>query len=96
MSKPARKSKVLIFNGAAAAVSALLTVADSFEPFLPPDFYKAALAVVVAHFAYFRILDAAQIARLPDFGREAVIAFFVLSGFVIAYSARHKHGTPAA
>jgi peptidoglycan/LPS O-acetylase OafA/YrhL len=53
----------------------------------------AALAVVVAHFGYFRIFDDAQIARLPDFGREAVIAFFVLSGFVIAYSARRKHRT---
>ncbi len=53
----------------------------------------AALAVVVAHFGYFRIFDDAQIARIPDFGREAVIAFFVLSGFVIAYSAEHKNLT---
>jgi peptidoglycan/LPS O-acetylase OafA/YrhL len=53
----------------------------------------AALAVVVAHFSYFRIFDDAQIARIPDFGREAVIAFFVLSGFVIAYSAEHKNFT---
>jgi peptidoglycan/LPS O-acetylase OafA/YrhL len=53
----------------------------------------AALAVVVAHFGYFRILDDAQIAAMPDFGREAVIAFFVLSGFVIAYSAQHKNRT---
>jgi peptidoglycan/LPS O-acetylase OafA/YrhL len=51
----------------------------------------AALAVVAAHFGYFHILDDAQVAAIPDFGREAVIAFFVLSGFVIAYSARHKH-----
>jgi peptidoglycan/LPS O-acetylase OafA/YrhL len=47
----------------------------------------------VAHFSYFRILDDAQIAAMPDFGREAVIAFFVLSGFVIAYSAEHKNLT---
>lgn len=53
--KPARQSKVLLFNGAAAAVSALLTVADSFEPFLPPDFYKAALGVVVVVNAVLRI-----------------------------------------
>ena len=53
----------------------------------------AALAVVVAHFGYFKIFDDAQIARTPDFGREAVIAFFVLSGFVIAYSAEHKNLT---
>ena len=55
MSKPASKSKVLIFNGAAAAVSAPLTAADSFEPFLPPDFCKAALAVVVLVNAVLRI-----------------------------------------
>ena len=53
--KPARRSKVLLFNGLAAAVAALLTVADSFEPFLPPDFYKAALAVVVVVNAVLRI-----------------------------------------
>lgn len=53
----------------------------------------AALAVVAAHFGYFHIFDDAQVARLPDFGREAVIAFFVLSGFVIAYSAEHKNRT---
>ncbi|MBW8897124.1 MAG: acyltransferase [Massilia sp.] len=53
----------------------------------------AALAVVVAHFRYFRILDDAQIALVPDFGRVAVMAFFVLSGFVIAYSAEHKNLT---
>jgi len=55
----------------------------------------AAVAVVVAHFGYFRIFDAGQIAALPDFGREAVIAFFVLSGFVIAYSAETKNPTLA-
>jgi peptidoglycan/LPS O-acetylase OafA/YrhL len=56
----------------------------------------AALAVVVAHFGYFRIFDDFQIARIPDFGREAVITFFVLSGFVIAYSADHKNLTAAS
>jgi peptidoglycan/LPS O-acetylase OafA/YrhL len=55
----------------------------------------AAIAVVVSHFSYFRIFDARQIAALPDFGREAVIAFFVLSGFVIAYSAETKNRTLA-
>nr|WP_314544120.1 acyltransferase family protein [uncultured Massilia sp.] len=71
------------------------TLDRGFSLYLDAARGLAALAVVVAHFAYFRILDAAQIARLPDFGREAVIAFFVLSGFVIAYSARHKHRTAA-
>lgn len=64
-----------------------------FSLYLDAARIVAALAVVVAHFGYFRILDDAQIARMPDFGREAVIAFFVLSGFVIAYSAEHKNLT---
>jgi peptidoglycan/LPS O-acetylase OafA/YrhL len=55
----------------------------------------AACAVVTAHFGYFRLFDDAQIATLPDFGREAVIAFFVLSGFVIAYSAENRNRTLA-
>jgi peptidoglycan/LPS O-acetylase OafA/YrhL len=53
----------------------------------------AACAVVMAHFAYFRIFDDSQIARIADLGREAVIAFFVLSGFVIAYSAEQRNPT---
>ncbi|MGJ7918088.1 acyltransferase family protein [Massilia sp. LXY-6] len=53
----------------------------------------AACAVVMAHFSYFRIFDDAQIARIADLGREAVIAFFVLSGFVIAYSAEQRNRT---
>lgn len=53
----------------------------------------AALAVVVAHFRFFGIFDDAQCALIPDYGRVAVIAFFVLSGFVIAYSAAHKNRT---
>jgi len=53
----------------------------------------AACAVVIAHFGYFRIFDDSQIARIADLGREAVIAFFVLSGFVIAYSAEQRNPT---
>lgn len=56
----------------------------------------AALAVVLAHFGYFHIFDARQTALIPDFGREAVIAFFVLSGFVIAYSAETRNPTLAS
>jgi peptidoglycan/LPS O-acetylase OafA/YrhL len=47
----------------------------------------------MAHFGYFRIFDDSQIARIADLGREAVIAFFVLSGFVIAYSAEQRNPT---
>jgi peptidoglycan/LPS O-acetylase OafA/YrhL len=71
------------------------TLDPGFSLYLDLARALAALAVVAAHFGYFRILDSAQRAALPDFGREAVIAFFVLSGFVIAYSVRRKHGTLA-
>jgi peptidoglycan/LPS O-acetylase OafA/YrhL len=64
-----------------------------FSLYLDCARWCAALAVVVAHFSFFHIFDDAQIAAIPDFGREAVIAFFVLSGFVIAYSAEHKNVT---
>jgi peptidoglycan/LPS O-acetylase OafA/YrhL len=53
----------------------------------------AACAVVMAHFGYFHIFDDYQIAHVADLGREAVIAFFVLSGFVIAYSAEQRNPT---
>jgi peptidoglycan/LPS O-acetylase OafA/YrhL len=43
----------------------------------------AALAVVVVHFGYLHIFDDFQIAHIPDFGREAVITCFVLSGFAL-------------
>jgi len=65
----------------------------SFSLYLDLVRVLAALAVVIAHFGYFGILDAGQAAAMPDFGREAVIAFFVLSGFVIAYSAEHRNRT---
>jgi biotin transporter BioY len=55
MAKPAHCSRTLLFNAAAAAVSTLVTVADAFAPFLPPDFYKAALAVVLVVNAVLRV-----------------------------------------
>jgi len=66
-----------------------------FSLYLDAVRFCAAVAVVIAHFSYFNILNARQIAAMPDFGREAVIAFFVLSGFVIAYSAETKNHTLA-
>jgi len=72
------------------------TLDQPFSLYLDLVRIAAALAVVVAHFGYFRIFDARQVAQLPDFGREAVIAFFVLSGFVIAYSADTKNPTLAS
>lgn len=68
---------------------------------LPADFslyldavrFAAAALVVVAHLLMLRLIDARAAAFVPDLGREAVIVFFVLSGFVIKYSVEHKHAS---
>jgi peptidoglycan/LPS O-acetylase OafA/YrhL len=65
----------------------------NFSLYLDLVRFLAAVAVVACHFAYFDIFSARQIAAIPDYGREAVIAFFVLSGFVIAYSADTRNHT---
>lgn len=66
---------------------------------LPTDFslyldavrFAAAAMVVVAHLLMLRLIDDRAAAFVPDLGREAVIVFFVLSGFVIKYSVDQKH-----
>jgi peptidoglycan/LPS O-acetylase OafA/YrhL len=78
-----------------SAAASRATLEPAFSLYLDLVRGCAALAVVVSHFAYFDVFDDAQIARLPDFGREAVIAFFVLSGFVVSHSARHRNHTLA-
>jgi peptidoglycan/LPS O-acetylase OafA/YrhL len=77
----------------AASASPGASLDQSFSLYLDLVRIAAACAVVMAHFGHFRIFDDAQIARIADLGREAVIAFFVLSGFVIAYSAEHRNFT---
>lgn len=61
---------------------------------LPADFslyldavrFLAAVLVVLTHYVQHDLVSAAGAAALPIWGREAVMVFFVLSGFVIAYS----------
>jgi peptidoglycan/LPS O-acetylase OafA/YrhL len=80
----------------ASGTSRAATTAGLDKPFsLYLDLVRilAACAVVMAHFGYFRIFSDDQIAHVADLGREAVIAFFVLSGFVIAYSAEQRNPT---
>lgn len=68
---------------------------------LPADFslyldavrFAAAAMVVVAHLLMLRLIDGRAAAFVPDLGREAVIVFFVLSGFVIKYSVEEKHAS---
>ena len=51
--------------------------------------FAAAILVVIVHFCQNSVVhhDAAQ--YVPQLGREAVIVFFVLSGFAIAYTSRN-------
>ena len=68
---------------------------------LPTDFslyldaarFGAAAMVVVAHLLMLRLIDGRVAAFVPDLGREAVIVFFVLSGFVIKYSVDLKQAS---
>lgn len=55
--------------------------------------FVAAVLVVLSHVAKEQIFPAWLTPYVPDFGREAVILFFVLSGYVIAYTRAHKHQT---
>lgn len=48
--------------------------------------FCAAVLVVLAHFCQHGVVSAAATQFLPQLGREAVVIFFVLSGFVIAYT----------
>jgi peptidoglycan/LPS O-acetylase OafA/YrhL len=48
--------------------------------------FLAALFVVIAHFIQYGILNPSFSYYVPELGREAVMIFFVLSGFVIAYT----------
>ena len=54
--------------------------------------FAAAFWVVLAHFRLWDFAPPAVAAWLPDTGRDAVILFFVLSGFVIAHTAGRKDG----
>lgn len=57
--------------------------------------FSAALLVFLHHFSYERISGKA-FASLGRYGEDAVIVFFVLSGYVIAYVATEKEKTPRA
>ncbi len=54
--------------------------------------FLAALWVVLAHFQAWGFAPPELAAWLPESGRDAVVLFFVLSGFVIAHTAGRKDG----
>lgn len=61
----------------------------SFSLYLDVLRFLAAAAVVISHLRY-RFINPAISAAIPDLGRESVIIFFVLSGFVIACTVAQK------
>lgn len=58
-----------------------------FSLYLDVVRFLAALFVVVAHYGFFSVVGPQALPYVTDYGREAVITFFVLSGFVIAHTA---------
>ena len=63
-----------------------LSLDRPFSVYLDLVRFLAALAVVLMHVRQARLVDGPGADHLTMLGREAVMAFFVLSGFVIAYT----------
>ena len=61
-----------------------------FSVYLDLVRFLAALAVVLMHMRQFRLVSIPGSEHLTLLGREAVMAFFVLSGFVIAYTTHRR------
>jgi peptidoglycan/LPS O-acetylase OafA/YrhL len=75
---------------------ATLPIEKSFSVYLDLARFIAALLVVACHYLQHGVFGAPLTTILPDFGREAVMVFFVLSGFVIAYTTEQKNHTARA
>src|SRR5687767_2567168 len=61
-----------------------------FSVYLDLVRFLAAVLVVLLHFRQFGIASGEAALSIPTMGREAVVAFFVLSGFVIAHTTRAR------
>lgn len=65
----------------------------TFSLYLDSVRFAAAVLVVISHYMGFGIVDRVTAGYLPEFGREAVIVFFVLSGYVIGHTTTGKQHT---
>lgn len=63
---------------------------EGFSLYLDLVRFLASVLVVVSHLTNDGMVSSAASAFLPDLGRESVIIFFVLSGYVIAYTTNRK------
>jgi peptidoglycan/LPS O-acetylase OafA/YrhL len=64
-----------------------------FSLYLDVARFFAAILVLISHYVEFGVFGEAAATYVPDFGREAVIVFFVLSGYVIAYTTESKRSS---
>lgn len=71
-------------------------LAQPFSVYLDLTRFLAAVMVVLAHFEYFGAIPNGAWGLLPEMGREAVIVFFVLSGFVIASTVAERRPSARA
>jgi len=69
------------------------TLSQPFSLYLDLARFVAASLVVSAHYLQSRLATGDMSRFLPDMGREAVIIFFVMSGFVIAYTSQRKNAS---
>lgn len=65
-------------------------LSEAFSLYLDLTRFVAALLVVLAHYLQHNIVARELGFFLPNMGREAVVIFFVLSGFVIAYVTENR------
>jgi len=65
-------------------------IGQKFSLYLDLMRFLAAVFVVLAHYIQYGVLDETVVRFVPDIGREAVIIFFVLSGYVIAYTTQSR------
>jgi len=65
-------------------------LSEPFSLYLDLTRFIAALMVVLAHYLQYNIIQGGLTLFIPSMGREAVVVFFVLSGFVIAYVVENR------
>jgi peptidoglycan/LPS O-acetylase OafA/YrhL len=65
-------------------------LSESFSLYLDLTRFIAALLVVLAHYLQHNIVQGDLASFIPNMGREAVVVFFVLSGFVITYVVKSR------
>lgn len=68
-------------------------LSETFSLYLDLTRFVAALMVVLAHYLQYNIVTGDLASLIPSMGREAVVVFFVLSGFVIAYVTENRATT---